>query len=33
MKIRSEGTDYIKKYENTIRFIEAMQCPPPLNKI
>lgn len=29
MKIRFEGTDYITKYENTIRFIEAMQCPLP----
>jgi len=33
MKIRFEDTDYITKYENTIRFIEAMQCPLPLNKI
>jgi len=33
MKIRFKGTDYIPKYENTIRFIEAMQCPPPINKI
>ena len=33
MKIKFKGTDHIKKYENTIRFIEAMQCPLPLNKI
>jgi hypothetical protein len=27
MKTRFEGTDHITKYENTIRFIEAKQCP------